>query len=237
MIGTACAAASGLTSEREDDTWIGLISTPLTAYEIVAAKMFGAFWGMRLLLVLWLGFLFTGVILGAIHPFGLAAEVVATAAFVGFGCALGTFYSLRARNSARALTATIGTLILFNGVYLLLLIPVRMESMIRLIGVTPFVEGMVLLSYSDVNSLVRSGFSDNSPNFIDAAFTCFVSVVLHAIAAGGLTLVTIETFDDVLDRPRSVGSTRARRTPKGYPLPKDEVAAILDETEATGSAL
>jgi ABC-type transport system involved in multi-copper enzyme maturation permease subunit len=236
MIGTACAAASGLTSEREDDTWISLISTPLTASEIVLAKMFGAFWGMRLLLVLWLGFLFTGVVLGAIHPFGLAAEVVTTAAFIGFGCALGTFYSLRARNSARALTATIGTLILLNGVYLLLLIPVRMESLIRLIGVTPFVEGMVLLSYSDVSSLVRSCLSgEDLSNSMDAAFTCFVSVVVHAIAAVGLAIVTVETFDDVLDRPSSVGSTKARRPPRGYRPSKDDVAAILDETEATGT--
>ena len=42
ILGVAGAAAASITSEHEEDTWVSLTATDLTAREIVFAKMFGA---------------------------------------------------------------------------------------------------------------------------------------------------------------------------------------------------
>ena len=233
LIGTAASAASGLTSEREDDTWVSLLSTPLTAVEIVRAKMFGAFWGMRFILFFWFGFLTVGVGLGAIHLVGLAAEIVCTAVFVAFGCALGTFFSLHARNTARSLTSTVGTLILLNGVYLLLFVTIRMESTIRLVGVTPFVEAVVLASYSDINNLFVS--SNQFPRSLDVIMACVISVALHGFGASLLAFSTVAMFDNVIDRPGVLRASSFGGSPPGRngprPLPGRELGFIEEESE------
>ena len=68
----AAAAAVAVTGEREQDTWISLRTTLLTPGEIVLAKQFGAAWAAR-----WLGLAILavgglGLLVGAIHPLGVA---------------------------------------------------------------------------------------------------------------------------------------------------------------------
>jgi ABC-type transport system involved in multi-copper enzyme maturation permease subunit len=208
LVWVACAASSGLTSEREQDTWVSLIVTPLTAEEILRAKMVGAFWSLRLLLALWIGFLVIGLVLGAVHPLGAVAVVIVTATYLAFGCALGTFYSLRARTSARAVTATIATLIFVNGAYLILVTPFGMGSSLWAIGVTPFVEAVALLSYNDVDALfVVTSYAWRD----DIVATCIVSTVLYGLSAIFLAMLTLGSFDDVFDRPNSDSWDAARR--------------------------
>ena len=124
-LGVAVGAASGLAHEREQDTWTSLIATPLSGLEILRAKMFGAFWGIRwlglLLLTLWL----VGLAAGAVHPFGFVAVVLESAVFLWFADALGTYFSLKTRSSGRAMVATVAVLVLLNGGYLMCCIPFR----------------------------------------------------------------------------------------------------------------
>ncbi len=121
--GVASAAAGGVSREREEDTWTSLIATPLDGAEILRAKMVGAVWGMRWLAGVLLGLWLVGLAAGSIHPLAFVAVAIETAVFVGFATALGTYISLRARSSARALTATVGVLIILNGAYLMCCIP------------------------------------------------------------------------------------------------------------------
>ncbi|MGC8641259.1 MAG: ABC transporter permease, partial [Isosphaeraceae bacterium] len=62
----AAAAATGVTSEREKDTWVSLTATPLSGPEILQGKMLGAVWRVRLplgaLLLVWL----IGLVCGAV---------------------------------------------------------------------------------------------------------------------------------------------------------------------------
>ena len=57
MLPISAAAATSLTSEREQDTWTSLATTLLTPLEVIRAKQFGAIWSARwillALLVLW----------------------------------------------------------------------------------------------------------------------------------------------------------------------------------------
>src|SRR4029079_2770442 len=108
-------AASGVTSERERDTWVSLTSTPLEGLEIVQGKVLGAFWQVRMflgaLLIVWL----IGLVFGAVHPLGLAAPIVFATVYLSFGATLGTWFSLWSKSTVRAMSWTIGILVLTNG--------------------------------------------------------------------------------------------------------------------------
>ena len=59
-------------SEREEDQWTSLTSTPLTGLEILRAKMIGPVWGLRLVAYLMFLLWVVGLAVGSIHPFGVA---------------------------------------------------------------------------------------------------------------------------------------------------------------------
>src|SRR5262249_11389954 len=64
----AGAAAEGLITERERDTWPGLLATPLTGTEILRAKMLGAFWKAREVILWIVASWVAAVLTGALHP-------------------------------------------------------------------------------------------------------------------------------------------------------------------------
>jgi ABC-type transport system involved in multi-copper enzyme maturation permease subunit len=103
MLPITAAAATSLTSEREQDTWTSLATTLLTPGEIVRAKQFGAIWSARwigiALLVLW----GAGLVLAGVHPIGLLLGTAILASSTWFVCSMGVFASSFAGNSVRAL--------------------------------------------------------------------------------------------------------------------------------------
>jgi ABC-type transport system involved in multi-copper enzyme maturation permease subunit len=106
MLPISAAAATSLTSEREQDTWTSLATTLLTPFEIVRAKQFGAIWSARwigiALLVLW----GAGLVLAAVHPIGLLAAAAILASSAWLISSIGVFASSLAGNSIRALFFT-----------------------------------------------------------------------------------------------------------------------------------
>ena len=203
-LAVAGAAAHGLAHEREEDTWTSLIATPLSGLEIIRAKMFGAFWGVRWMGLLLLALCLLGVTAGAVHPFGFAAVAIESAAFVWFADALGTYYSLKTRSSSRALVATIATLVLLNGGYLMCCVPLRADTPLIVIGVTPFIEAASLLSYDEFSSMFATGpYTVRYRHYGETAFICFAGCVLYLAAAAILTSLAINQFDDEIDRPRA----------------------------------
>jgi ABC-type transport system involved in multi-copper enzyme maturation permease subunit len=209
FMGVASSAATGLTSEREEDQWTSLTSTPLTGAEILRAKLIGPVWGLRL--VAYLLFLLWGVGLavGSIHPFGLFACLVELVVFTAFLTALGNFFSLRSKNSTRALASTIGTLVFLNGGYLFCCIPFQTNSEIIFAGSTPVIFGVSLLGVQDFQELTAT----DAGKMMAA---CVTGVFAYAIAAAALMAWMVNSFDDVLDRPdlhrqdRTRGQRRAR---------------------------
>ena len=75
--------------ERERGTWLGLIATPLSGWEILRAKMLGPvlsrLGGALTPIALWT----VGLMAGAVHPLGFLAAVTGLAVFAWFGSALG----------------------------------------------------------------------------------------------------------------------------------------------------
>ena len=90
-------ASNSFSSEREEDTWISLIASPLTAVELIRGKIVGAFWAMQWVLGLWLVVAFLGLLVGSLHPFGFVAGLAFLVVYLNFIAALGTWFSLPAR--------------------------------------------------------------------------------------------------------------------------------------------
>ena len=188
--------------------------------------MFGAFWAVRWIgciwLLLWLAGASSSV---AVHPVGCLAVLIANAAYLWFGCALGTFFSLRSKNSARSLTATILTLITMNGLYLILLTPFQGDSTFPLVGCTPFVNAAFLASYGEVSQFLGGQFPRPWYSALDLICTGMVSIAAYGVAALAITYYLVTNFDDVLDRPRTVGGKAPRRSFSSKPPYK----AVNDE--------
>ena len=106
LLAIAAGSAVAITGEREQDTWISLATTLLTPAEVIGAKLLGAVWGARriglALTITWA----VGILLGAIHPYGVLLAGVIAAVAAGFASAFGLFASTIARNSTRSLVAT-----------------------------------------------------------------------------------------------------------------------------------
>jgi len=193
-LGVASGAASGLTSEREEDTWLTLTSTPMGGDEILRAKMIGPVWALRHLAYFQFTLWGLGGVAGAVHPLGLVASAAEFAVFTWFLTALGTFFSLRSKNSTRALAATIALLIFSNGGYLFCCIPFRLDTPAVIAGSTPAIVAVSLASYIDF----RNTSSHQTSELIAG---CILGVLAYAVAAAGLTAASFVGFDAVVDRP------------------------------------
>jgi hypothetical protein len=133
--------------ERERGTWLGLIATPLSGWEILRAKMLGPVLsrlrGASTLIALWT----VGLMAGAVHPLGFLAAVTGLAVLAWFCSALGVSRSLREGGMKRAghPLALVVRLVAALGVILLL------------VAISGALAWLSLLSYEDVFSVVHSG--------------------------------------------------------------------------------
>lgn len=226
VVGAAVASSSGLSGEREQDTWLSLIATPLEAWDVIRAKMLGSLWSVRwiglVLVTLWL----TGLAAGAVHPFGFAAVALETLVFVWFAVALGTCISLRARTSGRALLATVAIVVFLNGGYLVCFCPVGTGNLwLAGVGVTPMIEAISLASYQDVRTLMTGGWqSRRVDREAGAILTCFLGTLAYGLAAAALTHHAVARFDHEAGRPRRAGAIPPRAR-----LEFDEAAAEPDD--------
>jgi ABC-type transport system involved in multi-copper enzyme maturation permease subunit len=201
-LGLASAASSSVVQEREADTWTSLVSTPLSGLEIVRGKMIGAFWGLRWVGLILLGLWLIGLAAGSIHPFGFAAVVIETAIFLWFVTALGTCISVRARSSARAMTATMAILFILNGGYTMCCVPLRLNTPFVAVGVTPFILTVSLFTHQEFRQLLNWQSLGPGWHHSEIFATCFTGVSAYAAAAFALTLLTINQFDEWIGRPR-----------------------------------
>ncbi len=214
MLGVAASSAGGFSGEREEDQWVSLVSTPLSGLEIVRAKLIGPIWGLRVVAYLIAALWAVGLAVGSLHPLGLLAGLVEWAVFTWFLASLGAWFSLRSKNSTRALASTMATLLFVNGGYLFCCIPFRPDSPLVAAGSTPFIFSISLMSVEDVGSFrsVRG--------VAEYITTCVVGVAAYAIAALGLTSEMLANFDRVVDRP-----DRSRQAPKPAKVAAKEVKA------------
>jgi ABC-type transport system involved in multi-copper enzyme maturation permease subunit len=235
LLMVASRAASSVTSERDRDCWVSLLSTPLEPGEIVWAKVFGAVWSVRgvaaLMAVIW------GLAV-LLDPVYLIAVLFSSATFVLLAfyiAALGIRYSLWCRNSLRAMAATMVTALFIGGGYWLVLMPFVMLAhggdegmMILLTPCIPFLEALPFIVYSAHGHFFSGGRSEGAI----AVFAYVVGMAGYCGAAFALTASSIVSFDRLSGRTREEGLSGAPPAPLEAILVEDsEEELATDEAE------
>lgn len=204
LLSVASAAAVSVTSEREQDTWTSLTGTILTGREIILAKIRGAIWSSKRLVLALLIMWTVGLLAGAIFPLGAVAAVAGLFVFCWFTAALGVWISLRAKNSTHALFKTIFWMLVFNGGYLVLLPSARSD--LALAGMMPLMEWASLISYPDASSLYAGEpfRVEGSSKFhgLETLVAYLIAVFGYGMGALVLSGAAVDGFHKAVDRPR-----------------------------------
>ena len=150
-------AAMSMTVERDRGTWQSLITTSLTGWEILRAKMLAAIWRARnaglTLIALWV----VGLVAGAVHPLGFLSAVAGLIVIGPFYAALGVSLSLHIgeRKQTNNVILLLALCVLpLSGMAIML--PSNASILLGACS-TPLLIWSSLFSYEDVQSLVRSG--------------------------------------------------------------------------------
>ena len=235
IIGVAGTTAAGIPSEREDDTWISLLGTTLTGWEVLRGKALGALWRWRAAGMMALSLWTFGLVAGAIHPLGYALTLALFATDTAFALALGSFVSLRARSTTRAMVATMTVLFVLNGGYLMCLFPVagRLDDLWLTAPVMPYVIDVAPERYAPVQVLFGLYPVDNINLRFDLVvarlLTCAVSLVGYGVAAAVLGVAAVDGFDRVAGRPRrppGFSAALAEAIEADLEVVRDEPAAV-----------
>jgi ABC-type Na+ efflux pump permease subunit len=211
-------AAMSMILERERDTWQSLVTTTLTPWEILRAKMLAAIWRARpaglTLIALWT----VGLSAGALHPLGflnaVAGLIAIGALYAAVGVSMGLQVGQRKQIDSMIILLVLCVLPLSG---LAILLPGTASVFLGACS-TPFLTWSSLFSYEDVQSLVRSAAlphfggtsikSGMSARMVLAA--CWLAIIAHAVAAFFLTRSTCRRFDALVGRPvRSRNDARA----------------------------
>jgi ABC-type transport system involved in multi-copper enzyme maturation permease subunit len=205
----AGSAAESVSVERERDTWLGLIVTPLGADEILRAKTLGAFWRVRGLIVMMIVLWTVGVLIGALHPLGYVCAIAGLALSGGFFAAWGVRASLWAPDRKRAVERILPLLLVLSaGGFLALVLPLGRAKVFAAACSAPFLIWSSLLSYEDVSALFNSGplaqlrtiaIYDKSAVVMTA---WLAGTSAYAIGALYWARASLRGFDDAVDRPR-----------------------------------
>jgi ABC-type transport system involved in multi-copper enzyme maturation permease subunit len=119
LLVVAARASATITSEKERDTWPSLLCTDLSPREVVWAKVFGNLYALRFLLVTPLLVYVPGVLLSPDFLW-VCIFVPGTLLILGlFVTTLGVLFSLRSRNTLRAMAGALCIVIFLGGGYLL----------------------------------------------------------------------------------------------------------------------
>jgi ABC-type transport system involved in multi-copper enzyme maturation permease subunit len=116
LLGVAVRAAGAFGSERDRDTLISLMTTPLTTKEIFWAKVIGSLISVRMFFI-WLSVIWAiALVTGGVGFLAVPAQVVLWLIPALFVTAMGMFFSAACKTTLRAITWTIfGTLFAVGG--------------------------------------------------------------------------------------------------------------------------
>ena len=193
----ATRAATAVTSEKELDAWVSLLSTPLSAREIVSGKLWGSINATRpvILVVALLGvaaaLMDPGVII--MLPFFLVTWLM----LLLFSANLGIRFSQSCSTSTRAMFATLALGFFVGGGYLMCLLPVFAAAgpgadalnWLLVAGLIP----MLLYAPGMIWKLMTSGFM--SSDFTGATFSFIIGIVGYTVAAFMLWSSNVHEFD------------------------------------------
>ena len=194
MVNLAGATAGSITSEREGDTWISLVATPLPPDEILKGKLFGPILSARVGFAVLVALGLAGLFCGAVHPLGFVAMMAELTVFTAFVASLGLYTSLRARTTLRAQATTLGIFFWLSG------------GMVCCVGL-----GSTLLLIIWISPIAAFAISHASYREIQWSFSgpisgygplgCLAGLALYSVATATLLSLSYRRFDRLVDRP------------------------------------
>lgn len=217
--------AGVVTGEKERDTWISLISTPLGTWEMLLGKWWGVILGMRPVLIVILTIWVLGLLVGALPIFMLPPLLVSLAMFLAAFAWIGVFFSITSRTTLIAtVRALMSALFLGGGFWIFLIfccvMPIALimrtpgnddfvETMAQfLLGCTPpFVMGWMPMNEFDRYSL--GPFNNEGYDGDLGVFAPMLGVMIWGGFAWVLALVSHEAFRSEANR----GEVQFRRVP------------------------
>lgn len=202
LVAVTASAAGSITTEREAETWTGLVAGPLTPEEILKAKRAGVYrrtWpSIAALLALWI----VGLVSGAVHPCGFLAAIVLLPPYLSAAAALGLFVSLHARSTAMAIAIALCLTIVLHGGYLLCCVPMSPETPVVAFGCSPLWISLAPISPGNMREL---GSFNTTNSFYtrggEILFAGILSVLAYTALAIALNVLSAVTFDSAADRP------------------------------------
>lgn len=210
LIGIAIRAASGLGSERDRQCLDTLLSTPLTAHEILVGKWVGAIWHARslfyLLLIVWLAGL-TPMALSFLtlteFPYNPGLDLLALpllllllTVYGSLLASLGLYFSVAAKTTLRALMWTMGITFFIGGGHWFcvgfLAAMTRFETLLELAtGFTPpVILGLAAFRPHDFDHVNSSLGNIMIFGALAVAISAFAAVILYAMAVAAFPIVT-----------------------------------------------
>jgi ABC-type transport system involved in multi-copper enzyme maturation permease subunit len=208
ILSVAGAAAASITSEHEEDTWTSLTSTDLSGREIILAKLVGALWRPRGIVLVILFMATAGAISHAIQPWSLLPLCLALAIYGWFAAALGVCISLQLRSTWRAQFLTTASLLLINLVGQAILSNVRRWAPQLWPGFTPYEISKLLVSPTIALEWANEmkSWSLGWPALDDGPFWRLVfgivSLACYFAGAIALTLLSVMRFEAAAGRAR-----------------------------------
>jgi ABC-type transport system involved in multi-copper enzyme maturation permease subunit len=218
MLLTAVRAAGAITAEREQDTWISLISTPLDGSEIVRAKMVGAAFSVRYWYLLIAAAWFFCALL---HPtYIIVIPVLAFVYALGlwFAAVVGVYFSLRSATSLKAMGSTLAILVLGAGFG-----PLILAILVQRPEPTAFSLPVVIGMPQAAAMAFSSEYSRVDSEFGGYVVLVFFATVGYFLATLGLHSNCIRQFDALAGRSATISRSRV------------EVGGDQDASAAEGS--
>ncbi len=218
-------AAGSITSEKERDCWVSLISTPLEGGQIVKAKILGGLWSLRglvpFLAVVWL----PAVLLRPEYIFGIAFSLLDLGILAAFTVALGVYCSLSSKSTLRAMGAALGIAIVVGGGYLLCCCPVLAIGGARggpdegmFLGFAPCMPFLLFWpGYASIE-MISTTHGPMGREYGSCIAAYLIGTIGYAVAAMMMMFAAIEQFDEKSGRTRG----RSGYSPRPRPRPPIE---------------
>ena len=208
-------AAGSITAEKERDSWLSLIGTPLDGRQIVQAKVLGSLWSLRglvpFLAVLWL----PAVLWRPSYFLGVVFSLANLAILAAFLATLGVRFSLGSKSTLRAVGAALGTAIFLGGGYLCCCCPLAFLGprsgdgfQLGLAPCMPF-----LVAFPGAASMMIDQTYGPPHEFGGFLAAYLIGTIGYIVATLVLLAATIETFDERSGRVVRRFGHVPRRTP------------------------